>query len=98
MWLELGAMILSTVLSVAGIGMPQLNADAVPSAEQLGCAARSTDACLASDACDVFVAASGVETCAIACDMRDVASCALDSNCAVVDGVCDYADAVPVGC
>lgn len=97
MWFEIPTMIIATMLSLAGVSVPQLQTElATPAA--LSCDAQGADNCLASDACDLFVGASGAETCAVACDMRDLNSCLLDANCAVVDGVCDYADHNPVGC
>ena len=97
MFVELGTLIISTLLSVAGVGIQQLNLEAT-NTPVMSCLSQSSDTCLESEMCDVFIASSGEETCNVACDMRTVESCAMDSNCAVVDGACEYADNSPVGC
>ncbi len=96
MFIELGTLVLSTMLSLAGVGLAPLNV-AAASSPALSCATQTADNCLQSEACDLFVAA-GTDVCGVACEMRSVDSCAMDANCAIVDGVCDYADYSPVGC
>lgn len=99
MWFEVGSMVLSALLSLAGVGVPQLNIEATNMTPVvMSCAAQPADSCLSNDACDLFIGESGEETCNVACDMRDVSTCAVDSNCAVVDGACEYAAEHPVGC
>ena len=99
MWFEIPSMVLTALLSFAGVGMPQLSVDAANMTPAvMSCAAQPADTCLSNDVCDLFIGSSGEETCNVACDMRNLDSCLLDANCTVVDGACDYADHSPVGC
>ena len=97
MWMEFGTIVLTTVLSFTGVGLPQLNTSAI-SSTAVDCAARTADSCQVSDECALFVEASGEEVCAVSCEMHSLESCSMDSHCAVVDGVCDYAEDAPPAC
>lgn len=98
MWLEIGTFILSSMLSLVGVGVSQLNAEVAKFTPAPSCERFDAESCLSNEACDVFIADGGSEMCGLACDLRTVADCAADGACRVVDGVCDYADHSPVGC
>lgn len=97
MLFELGTMIITTLLSVTGVGLPQLSVQPTMT-PAISCLAQSADTCMQSEICDVFIAASGNEVCGVACDMRTLETCSMDTNCTIVDGACDYAETSPVGC
>jgi hypothetical protein len=97
MWIDIGTLVLTTILSVTGTGLPQLNAAPI-STPMMSCLSQSLDSCEQSESCALFVEPSGAEVCSVACSAHTVETCALDSHCAVFDGVCDYAAESPAAC
>lgn len=100
MLFEIGSMIIATFLSLTGVGTTSglLVMDAIPEQPVASCTTFSADSCLDHDVCDVFIADGGSESCALACDLRDLENCESDGACQIADGVCDYPDFSPVGC
>lgn len=90
---DIGSIIILSFLSLAGVSPAEI--PTVPAV--ISCESQPANTCLNNDVCDVFVS-SGGESCALACDLRDLASCESDGACAVQNGVCDYPDSNPVGC
>jgi len=99
MLVEIGSWVIATILSMAGISLPQLAAQ-VSSGDVVvpACEAYDADHCLASDACEIFISVAGDENCALACDLRDAATCESDGECQVVAGECDFPADEPAGC
>jgi hypothetical protein len=99
MLFEIGTMIISTFLALTGVGSTGLLVmEAAPQSTPASCTSYNADSCLDHEACDVFVADGGSESCALACDLRDLQSCESDGACEIRNGICDYPDFSPVGC
>lgn len=99
MLVEIGSVVLATMLSLAGVSMPQLAQIAADSHVLVpACESYHSDMCLASEVCEVFISEAGSEKCALACDLRDAASCQLDGECELIGGVCSFPADEPAGC
>ena len=97
MLFEISSIIVATVLSLSGGPVSPVEAGFSP-LNAMSCGAYDANTCLQSDICDVFIASSGGESCALACDLRDAATCELGSECKLTSDGCGYRDKDPVGC
>lgn len=100
MLLEIGSMVVVTVLTWVGVPLPQISVDSAQTPAILApdCGAFDEDQCLSSDVCEIFISGTGTEACALACDLRDPVSCELDGECQLIGGVCDFPADEPAGC
>lgn len=98
----LSTFLVTALLSMAGVGTPDVSTLAAPtsSQESSSCASFGADACLETAQCDVFPSLGATPVCGLACDMRTTAErCSSDGPCAWRDGTCQYRSSdEPLGC
>ena len=100
MFVEVGSMMVATLLAWVGVTMPELSAESMRMSAIIvpECGGFNSDTCLNSDVCEVFIADSGSESCALACDLRDAALCEVDGECQILNGACNFPADEPAGC
>ncbi len=100
MLIEMGSLVVITMLSWAGVNLPQLNVEVLDANEEIAaeCTGFSSDQCLSSEICEVYISSTGGESCGLACDLRDAATCEIDGECQLFDGACNFPADEPAGC
>lgn len=100
MFVEVGSMMIVTLLAWAGVPVPQVTVDSSRMSSMImpECTVYDANSCLDSEVCEIFIADSGAESCALACDLRDAASCETDGECQLINGACDFPADEPAGC